>query len=183
MNMTTYFEHFDIENTENVLKIAKKYAKDHNIKSVVVASTTGYTAEKAYDILKRAKMNLVMVTHVAGFLEANDQQFPEDLRKKLEKKDVKVLTTAHAFGGLNKLTSSSVGNTITDTLRMFCEGVKVCVEIAAMAADAGLVRTDEDILAIAGTGKGADTVLVIRPAYSRNLFDLKVKEILARPIY
>jgi len=67
-------------------------------------------------------------------------------------------------------------------LMMFCEGFKVAVEIAAMAADAGLVRTDEDIISIAGTGKGADTALVIRPAISKRLFDLRVKKILAKPI-
>ena len=55
-------------------------------------------------------------------------------------------------------------------------------QIAAMGADAGLVRIDEDVVSIAGTGKGADTALVIRPAISKRLFDLRVKKILAKPI-
>ena len=93
------------------------------------------------------------------------------------------MTTAHAFDGVNRLADAgSVGQIIRDTLRMFCEGVKVCVEIAAMAADAGLVRTDEDLISVGGTGRGADTVLVIRPSNSRKLFDTKVRKVLAKPI-
>jgi len=59
--------------------------------------------------------------------------------------------------------------------------MKVACEIALMAADAGLVRTDEDVISIAGTGRGADTAVVLRPVNTRNFFDLKVKEILCKP--
>jgi len=58
----------------------------------------------------------------------------------------------------------------------------VCVEIAAEAADAGLVRTDEEIIAVAGTGRGADTILVIQPQISRKLFEMDVKKVLAMPV-
>ena len=51
-----------------------------------------------------------------------------------------------------------------------------------MAADAGLVRTDEDIIVIGGTGQGADTAVVLRPVNSEDFFDLKVKEILCKPL-
>jgi hypothetical protein len=34
---------------------------------------------------------------------------------------------------------------------------------------------------VAGTGRGADTALVISPAFSTNFFDLKVREIIAMP--
>ena len=59
--------------------------------------------------------------------------------------------------------------------------MKVACEIAMMAADSGLVRTDEDIIAIAGTSRGADTAVVLRPVNSHNFFDLKIKEILCKP--
>jgi hypothetical protein len=66
-------------------------------------------------------------------------------------------------------------------LRVFGQGTKVVCEIALMAADAGLVRTDEDVVVIGGTGRGADTVVVLRPVNSTDFFDLKVKEILCKP--
>jgi hypothetical protein len=59
--------------------------------------------------------------------------------------------------------------------------MKVVVEVSMMAADAGLVRTDEEVIAIAGKGRGADTVVVLQPANSQDFFDLKVKEILCMP--
>ena len=176
-----YFATPGRNNTDATLGIAKDYAKERDIKSVVVASTTGYTAQKAAEVFK--DFNLIVVTHVAGFREPDQQQFPSDLRQELESEGVTVLTVAHAFSGVNVLVDSgSIGGLISRTLRMFCEGVKVAVEIAAMAADAGLVRTDEDIISIGGTGKGADTALLIRPAISRRLFNMRIKKILAKPI-
>ena len=180
----TYFESPGRENTGVTLQIAKNYAEKQGISSVVVASTTGYTAQKAAEVFKG--FSIVVVTHVASFCEPNKQEFPSDLRAKLEAEGVRVLTAAHAFQGVNELAvAGSIAQIIRDTLRMFCQGAKVAVEIAAMAADAGMVRTDEDIISIAGTGGaggGADTALVIRPRISNRLFNMRIKKILAKPI-
>ena len=40
---------------------------------------------------------------------------------------------------------------------------------------------DRDVIAIAGSGRGADTAVVVKPAYSHNLFDVVVREIIAKP--
>lgn len=177
---TVYFNSTGKENTDEALKIANEYSDKNDIKSIIVASTTGYTAEKAAEVFKGK--NLVVVTHSAGFAEADKHQFSEELRKGLEAKGAKVLTTAHVFGGLNKLSADSMGGIIANTLRMMCEGMKVAVEIAAMAADAGMVSTREDAVVVAGTGKGADTVIVLQPANSTKLFETNIKKILAKPI-
>ena len=50
-----------------------------------------------------------------------------------------------------------------------------------MAADAGLIPS-EDVLAIAGTGRGADTAVIIGANSSNRFFDIKVREILAKPM-
>jgi hypothetical protein len=50
-----------------------------------------------------------------------------------------------------------------------------------MAADAGLVRTDELAIAVAGTSRGADTALVLRPANAQTFFDMRIMEILCKP--
>ena len=50
-----------------------------------------------------------------------------------------------------------------------------------MAADAGLIPEGEEIVAVAGTGRGADTVMVIRSAASKRFLELRVLEILAKP--
>jgi len=59
--------------------------------------------------------------------------------------------------------------------------MKAAVEIVAMAADAGLIPADKEVLSIAGTGKGADTAIIVQPANSTRIFDMTVKEIIAKP--
>jgi hypothetical protein len=69
---------------------------------------------------------------------------------------------------------------IADTLRLFGQGTKVAVEVAIMAADAGALSGD-DIIAIGGSGSGADAALVLKPAHQNNFFDLRIREIICKP--
>jgi hypothetical protein len=110
---------------------------------------------------------------------------PEKDRAELESRGVKVLTCQHAFGGVgrgvrNKLDTYQVGEIMAYTLRAFGQGVKVAIEIALMAADAGLARTDEDVVTAGGTGSGIDSALVLKPANSARFFDIKVREIICK---
>lgn len=179
-----YFEKPGPENTEEVLRIAKARAEELGIKTVVVATTVGGTAVRATEVLEG--MKVVVVTHYTGMREPNLQEFTEENRQKVESRGGVVLTTAHAFTGIGgamrkKFRMYLLGDVIASTLRIFGQGMKVVCEITLMAADAGLVRTDEDIIAIAGTGRGADTAVVLSPVNTMDFFDLKVKEILCKP--
>jgi len=181
---TVYFKKPGSENTEEVLGIARQRAEELGIKTIVMASTSGNTAVRAMDVLQG--LRVIVVTHVAGMREPNSQEFTEENRQIVESKGGIILTTAHAFTGLNramrsKYNAPALGDIIADTLRIFGKGLKVVCEITMMAADSGLVRTDEDAIAIGGTGNGADTAVVLRPANSHNFFDLKIKEILCKP--
>ena len=51
-----------------------------------------------------------------------------------------------------KLNTVGPAAIIAQTLRMFGHGMKVVVEFAYMAADAGLIPMDRDIVSIAGRG-------------------------------
>jgi len=181
---TVYFDNPGKENTDEVLRIANQRARELDIKTVVVASTVGDTAAMAVDVFNG--MKVVVVTHQTGFMEPNTQEFTEENRKKVESKGGVLLTTTHTFAGvdramLRKFNMHLLGDIIANTLRVLGQGMKVVCEITLMAADAGLVRTDEDIIAIAGSGRGADTAVVLRPVNSMNFFDLKIKEILCKP--
>lgn len=172
-------------NTLAVLEAVGRRAKDLAIGRVVLATCSGRTA---FEALKRfdPALEIVAVTHVTGFAEPNGQELAEEDRRKLIEQGVKVLTCAHAFGGVgrgvrNKIGSYQVDEIMAYTLRIFGQGTKVAVEIALMAADAGLIRTDEDVITVGGTGKGADSALVLRPATSSHIFDLKVKEVICKP--
>ncbi len=181
---TVYFENPGSENTEVTLRIARQRAEELGIKTIVVASTTGDTAVKAMDAFQG--LRVIVVTHITGFGAPNTQELTEENRKIVESKGGIILTTTHAFGGLsramhNKYNMYALGEVIADTLRMFGQGMKVACEIPLMAADAGLVRTDEDVISIAGSSRGADVVIVLTPVNTRNFFDLKIKEILCKP--
>ena len=181
---TTYFENPGKENTEEVLRIVRQRAEELGIKTIVVASTGGDTAVKATEVLSGLK--IVAVSHFTGMRGPNTQSFTEENRKIVEGKGGVVCTTTHLFSGLSsamrkKYNTHIIGDIVANTLRIFGQGMKVVCEIAVMAADGGLVHTDEDIIAIGGTSRGADTAVVLRPVNSGDFFDLKVKEILCKP--
>ncbi|HEY72496.1 MAG: hypothetical protein B6I35_02970 [Anaerolineaceae bacterium 4572_32.2] len=179
-----YFEKPGKQNTTRVLGIAKQRAEELDIRTVLVASTRGETGVLAarqfqgYDV--------VVVTHVAGFREPNTQELTEENRAAIEAAGAKVLTCQHALGGIGRAVRKKWGTyqvdeIVAQTLRIFGQGMKVVVEIALMAADAGLVRVGEPCIAIAGTGRGADTAVVLVPANVQQFFDLCVMEVLAKP--
>jgi len=181
---TVYFDNTGRENSDAVFQIARKRADELGIKKIVVASTGGDMALKAMDIFKGLKV--IVVTHVTGFKDPNDQKFSEETKKTVEGKGGIVLTTTHAFGGLskamrNKYNMFVLGEVIADTLRIFGQGMKVACELAMMAADSGLVDTGEDVISIAGSSRGGDTAILVKAVNTHNFFDLKVKEILCKP--
>jgi len=179
-----YFDKAGPENTEETLRIARLRAQELGIKTIVVATTVGDTAARAVEVFEG--MRVVAVTHYTGMKGPDIQELTEENRRKIEGKGGIILTTMHAFAGVSramrlKFQTYTIGEIIANVLRVFGQGVKVVCEIAMMAADAGLARTDEDIIAIAGTGRGADTAVVLQPVNSPEFFDLRVKEILCKP--
>ena len=172
------------ENTQRTLEIAAHRAKELGIKTVIVASTSGETGLLAARIVSAAKV--IVVTHSTGFLKPDHQQLQPDLKKQIEEEGAQILTCQHALGGVGravrkKLDTYELEEIIAYTLRIFGEGTKVAVEIALMAADAGLVSTQEPCISVAGTARGADTAILLQPAHAQNFFDMKILEILAKP--
>ncbi|MHA1731989.1 MAG: pyruvate kinase alpha/beta domain-containing protein [Promethearchaeota archaeon] len=176
------------DHTGPVLEAATAAAEKFGIKTVVVASTRGATARAALEAFDPGAYNLVVVTHSYGFAKPGECEFPDDLRSELVEKGVRVVTGGHALSGvdsalLKKMDHWSGTAIFQRALRwMVCDGFKVCLEIVAMAVDAGAVLDPgADVLAIGGTGKGADTACVVKPAGTRNFFDMRVKMLLAKP--
>lgn len=179
-----YFETSGPQNTEKALEIAIEEAEKRNINYVVIASTTGETALKALKLLQGKKVTPVIVTHNTGFANPGEQQFDPQIREKVCSQGGKVLTSTMPLRNIGSAIRKKFGYSqeelVNATLRIFGQGTKVCLEIVAMAADAGLIPF-VDVIAVAGTAKGSDTVLLIRANSSNNFFDLKVKEVIAKP--
>ena len=181
---SVYFEKPGPGNTARTLEVARQRADELGIRTVLVASTRGETGVQAAQQLRG--YDVVVVSHATGFAGPNTQELTEENRAAIEAAGAKILTCQHAFGGIGRAVRKKWGTYATDeivaqTLRVFGEGIKVCAEIALMAADAGLVKVGQPCIAIAGTGRGADTAVVLAPAHVQQFFDLQVMEILAKP--
>lgn len=183
--LVRYFEEAGDSNTRDVLDAVSQHAAHLGIRTVLVATCSGQTALEAGNLLS-PDIQIIAVTHYTGFVRPDYQEMPDEVRLTLEAKGVRVLTCQHAFGGVGRgirraLNTYQVEEIMAYTLRMFGQGTKVAVELALMAADAGLVRTDKDIISVGGTARGADTALVIRPANASDLFNLKIRKIICKP--
>ena len=180
------FTHAGRENTDSTLEQAFAKAQQEGIHYMVIASVKGRTIEKALELNHAFHLQLVCVTHQIGFAGAGKDEMPEEIRKSLLNQGVKVLTTTHLFGGVDRAMRRQFqgvypAEIIANTLRMFGQGTKVGVEIATMALDAGLIPFGEDIIAIGGTARGADTALILTPAHADDIFKTRIHEIICMP--
>jgi hypothetical protein len=180
----TYFEKPGRQNTEVTLKLAKKRAEHLGIQNIIIASSTGATGVLASELFQ--KQRCIVVGSVYGFRYANESRFHPEYRKRIENNGGTVFHAAHAFGTLGRavhqqFNTIQVDEIIAHVLRRFGQGVKVVCEIACMAVDAGLIRTDEEVIGIGGSGGGADTALVVQPSNTHRFFEMIVKEIICKP--
>jgi hypothetical protein len=122
---------------------------------------------------------MVAIPHQYGF--GQQQRFPSALISELEQKGHQV-----HFGTMLFHTEDFYGNRapriMATILRTFSQGMKVGVEITLMACDGGLIAPGEKVIAVAGTGLGADTALVLTAAPSTRLGDLHIHEIVCKPL-
>ena len=174
------------DDTNLAIDVVKDRLSQGDIAHVVVATTTGETAVRFAEALADENVELVCVTHHVGFSGGDTDQLEPENRDSVRRLGAKVVTASHALSGVGHAVSKAFGGAtppeiIAHTLRLFGQGMKVCVEIAVMAADAGCIPTDRDVICVGGTGRGADTVVVLRPAHMNAFFDMQIREILCRP--
>ncbi len=197
----TYWEKAGKEHTEETLVIARDAAKERGIGTVLISSTTGYTAEKAVDVFNGSGLKLVVVTHSTGYRTKGVQMMTDETRTKLKAAGCEVVTCTDVLTGA---VGAGIGRQrpvksdpqdgrlpwivpppnviVANTLRMFCQGVKVCPEIAMMAVDCNAIESGKKVVAVAGSHAGADTAMVLEAAESSRIRDVKLYEILCKPL-
>lgn len=179
-NRITYFEDpKNPRNTDVTFKLVEDRMKELGIKKLVVASTAGATAKKAMEYFKDTGVKLIVVTHQYGFVR-KENPFPQELMEELREAGHEVHTATMLFH-TDKLYGTSTPTVMANLLRSFSEGIKVCFEIILSATDGGYLKNGERTAVVAGTGKGADTALIMQ-ASSTQQFNLKVNEILCKPL-
>lgn len=196
------------DHADEVLELVKEWAKELKIKKVVVASSTGKSAIKAAKVLKEDDVELIVVSDRAGATFSTEELYDE-WAKKLSKEGTKeyksglfwrpevveelkglginkIIIATELFRGINVPNGININSVIAEVLYRISIGVKVCVEIAIMACDAGFVEPMENIIAVAGSGTGLDSAIVIKPAYSDEMFEgekgFKIREIICKPV-
>lgn len=181
-----YFERQGKQNTEETIRIAFEQAKELGIHDVVIATSTGLSLDYVTDAQAKG-FNVVAVTCAYGSKNLNENRVPEEKRAELLARGIKVCTAAHVLSGAERGISTKLGGygpveIMAHTLRMFGQGTKVCVEVAVMAADAGLIPSGTPIISVGGTGGGEDTAIVMRVATANKILDTKIDRILCKPI-
>jgi hypothetical protein len=183
---TFYFDEASSEHTEKVLALVREYLSDNpNIEHVVAATTegaTGIATAKEF-----SDKQVVIVSHQTGFAVEDENELSEEKKLQIEKLGATVLTATHAFAGVARSFRKELGTwmateIVAVALKTFGQGTKVCAEIAMMAADAGLVPVTKDVVCIGGTGRGADTAWVVRPANSHAFPKVRMKACLCKPL-
>lgn len=181
-----YFEKKGSVNTDRALEIALACCEEKGIRKIIVASSTGKTALRLHDKAKPS-IEVIAVTYGAGSKYREEVEEFNRNRETLVEKGIRIVRGIHALSATertfeNKYKSGFIPlNIVADTLRMFSQGMKVCVEVAVMAAEAGFVTPDEEVVAVGGTGTGADTAVVLKPAYAAGMFETKFKAVLCMP--
>lgn len=178
-----YFAQKGRENTQKCVELALKTATQRKITHLVVASGSGDTAKL---FINAIGAHVVCVTNAYGSQEPGKAKISAAAREELESAGIKVLAATHVLSGAERGISKKHGGVspvelMADTLRMFGQGVKVCVEIAVMALDAGLIPYGQEVVATAGSGRGADTVVLLTPAHANAILDTKIHEIVCKP--
>jgi len=174
-----YFEKPGGENTPQVLDLVKERAEARGIKKVVLASTRGGTAQAAADAFEGTGIELVVIPWSHGFGKGNP--FPPGLKTELEERGHRVHFGTMLFH-TDELYGTRTPTIMANLLRIFGQGMKVVVEITMMACDGGCVAGKERVIAVAGTGTGADVAVVMTAAPSLRWTKLRIHEVLCKPL-
>lgn len=149
-----------------VLQEAIGVANKNKIPTIVVASTSGDTALKLFELVKDGKFRMIVVTHDEG-KSPQERRFKEDIRIRLLANNI----TVYTHNPRNILLRKIIGKVLEKAglpswhkhlkrvRGKFGTGIKVCHIIVQMLMEGGILREGK-VVAIAGEKKGADSAAI-----------------------
>jgi hypothetical protein len=190
-----YFERPGKDNTAKVVKAVMRRLDQGDIRTVVAATTTGYTPLAFAEALHgRDGIVLMSVGHGARVREwgAEYPTLKPEARQKLEEQGVIVADKVSYVFHSSVLEFSQwkvpvPEEILMQTLYAFGQGLKVAVEVTLIAVASGFLEPFQDVIAVGGTERGADAAIVVRATYPNHVFSedhakrLKIREILCMP--
>jgi hypothetical protein len=188
-----YFCHCGEINTGDVLRLARKRAEQMDLRTAVIASETGRSALKALAVFRDSPVSLVVVTHYPATTWGPQGDIPIGLRRPeyTTTRQTLVENGVAIVQGTRPLAPPSrsldwdyptAEGVVDRTLEVLGAGIKIAIEAAVMATDAGEVVEGAEVISCAGTYKGLDTALVVRATPSMRFFkEFEVREVIAKP--
>jgi len=202
-----YFERPGKKNTDKVVQVVMERLAEGDVKTVVIASTTGYTAFKFSEALQgrdagsavtRTDVRLISVAEGALIREWGTEypSLKAEDKQELERRGVVVADRVsyllhsslldYAFDSEWRFPSPEEITKMT--LYAFGQGLKVAVEVVLMAVACGFLEPFQKVIAVGGTSRGADTAIVVNATYPNHFFSkdlakrFTVYEILCKPL-
>lgn len=172
MNKIEYFEEYGKINTKRSIEIVLEYLKENKIEFVAVASTTGATGLEFARALE-GKTKVLAITY---------REMKPELRKEITKHGAIAIEKAHV-----PFDYDGTQNLIRETYRTISQGFKVAVEVILIATDLGIILPGKEVIGVAGTEKGADTIIIGKSTKTKDIFSedeekkFEIHEILAFP--
>ena len=173
------------ENTQAVVDIVIQTARAKKLSQIVISSTSGSVAQAFLPYAKEFK--IICVGHTYYYRPEVPNSMSDTIQQELRDGGMILYFGGHVLSGAERAFSSKFGGAypaeiVAHTLRMFGAGIKVCVECAVEALDAGLI-TPSPTICVGGTSSGADTAAILTPAGSMRILDTKIHEILCKPSF
>lgn len=144
------FDKPGVENTESVFRVVTDYIEETLKYTLVVSSTTGYTAKIAEKYLKDNEELIICKQDISEKFSMRS-----DILNELEEKYTVVDIPKKYLNG-------KIGATGTNLLRKISQGVKVCFELIEYLIENEILTENTRIIVIAGTLHGADTAVAFR---------------------
>jgi hypothetical protein len=189
-----YFEKPGKQNTAKVIELVAHRLREGDLDTVIVASTTGYTALELSASLGDA-VRIVSVTETP-LVQEWGFSYPllePEAKVELERRGVivaeKIPYLFHSsildYSPWKAPTPEII---LRETLYSFGQGLKVAVEVVFIAVASGFIEPFGDVIAIGGTSRGADTAIVMKATYPNHAFSedagkrMRIKELLCKPV-
>ncbi|MBI4115655.1 MAG: hypothetical protein HY447_03665 [Candidatus Omnitrophica bacterium] len=154
------------DTTSFILQLGTEWARKHGT-PLILASTTGATAEKMLNLIQNDGIRLIVASH-EGPWAPSMWRFSPDVRKKLEKAGYPLLSHQTVlFVRMALWLGKYFGIKFQGKRQAIFEefigtGGWVCFKIVRRAVQAGLIRLGETVVAIGGKISGADTALALK---------------------
>ena len=191
-----YFDKPGRHNTNKVVEVVLKRLAEGDLNTIVVASTTGYTALEFSQALQGQEGITLISVGETPLIREWGTEWPvlkPETRQDLERRGVIVADRIPYLMHSSVLDYSqwkapSAEELLRETLYAFGQGLKVAVEVVLIAVACGFLEPFQDVIAVGGTSRGADTAIVVRATYPNHVFSqdaakrLKIHEILGKPL-